>query len=118
VAQALNVARVEAAKAMGAASIIATASGGCPGWVPAQQMLLALSTPPLADDACHTPPQAAPNPSPHPFPTPHAAPTPSPPPPPDGNARLLRKLGFVDIGETITFVDRPGVVFLALQLDL
>jgi hypothetical protein len=38
--------------------------------------------------------------------------------PADGNARLLVKLGFVDIGETISFDDRPGVVFHAMQLDL
>jgi hypothetical protein len=60
-----------------------------------------------------------PGPPPPRLPPPPPAPPPPPPPPhPDGNARLLRKLGFVDIGETITFDDRPGVVFLALQLDL
>ena len=59
--QSLNAVRVDAAKAMGAASVMVTAS--------------------------------------------------------EGNARLLLKLGFVDIGETISFDDRPGVVFRALQLD-
>ena len=62
VAQSLNVVRVEAARAMGAKSVMATAS--------------------------------------------------------DGNARLLLKLGFEDIGETIVFDDRPTVVFRALQLNL
>ncbi len=36
----------------------------------------------------------------------------------EGNARLLRKLGFEDIGETIYFSDRPGTLFIALQLNL
>ena len=36
----------------------------------------------------------------------------------EGNARLLRKLGFVDIGETIVFDDRPNTLFHALQLNL
>jgi predicted GNAT family N-acyltransferase len=36
----------------------------------------------------------------------------------EGNARLLRKLGFEDIGETIFFSDRPGTLFIALQLNL
>lgn len=35
----------------------------------------------------------------------------------DGNARLLRKIGFVDIGETIEFSDRPGTIFHAMQYD-
>ncbi len=61
VAQSLNQVRVEAARLMGARSVMATAS--------------------------------------------------------EGNARLLLKLGFTDIGETISFDDRPGVVFHALQLD-
>ena len=36
----------------------------------------------------------------------------------EGNARLLRKLGFIDIGETIYFDDRPNTLFHALQLNL
>ncbi len=35
-----------------------------------------------------------------------------------GNARLLQKLGFEDIGETVYFDDRPGTCFYALQLNL
>lgn len=35
-----------------------------------------------------------------------------------GNARLLKKLGFEDIGETVYFEDRPGTCFYALQLNL
>lgn len=34
------------------------------------------------------------------------------------NARLLRRAGFRDIGATVTFAERPGVVFAAMQLDL
>ena len=37
----------------------------------------------------------------------------------EGNARLLQKKnGFEDIGERVEFSDRPGVLFLALQLNL
>lgn len=36
----------------------------------------------------------------------------------EGNARLLRKLGFEDIGETVYFEDRPGTCFWALQYNL
>jgi len=60
-AQQLNAARVAAARAMGARSVIATAS--------------------------------------------------------DGNARLLRKIGFFDIGQSIVFADRPSTTFHALQLN-
>jgi predicted GNAT family N-acyltransferase len=35
-----------------------------------------------------------------------------------GNARLLKKLGFEDIGETVYFEDRPDTCFYALQLNL
>lgn len=34
------------------------------------------------------------------------------------NASLLLKIGFVDIGQTVVFSDRPNTVFYALQLDL
>lgn len=34
-----------------------------------------------------------------------------------GNARLLKKLGFEDIGETVYFEDRPGTCFYALQYN-
>ena len=36
----------------------------------------------------------------------------------EGNARLLRKLGFEDIGETVSFEDRPNTSFYAMQLNL
>ena len=36
----------------------------------------------------------------------------------EGNARLLRKIGFTDIGEKIIFSDRPNTTFYALQLNL
>lgn len=36
----------------------------------------------------------------------------------EGNARLLRKLGFWDIGKVVEFDDRPGIPFHALQLNL
>lgn len=36
----------------------------------------------------------------------------------DGNARLLTKLGFEKIGQTVEFSDRPGVIFHAMQLNL
>lgn len=61
-AQMLNDVRVEEAKAMGAKSIIVTASAG--------------------------------------------------------NASLLTKIGFFDIGERIVFEDRPGVTFIAMQKNL
>ena len=35
-----------------------------------------------------------------------------------GNAKLLKKLGFFDIGEQIVFDDRPHTLFYALQLNL
>ncbi len=34
------------------------------------------------------------------------------------NARLLSRIGFVDIGVTISFDDRPGVVFHAMECEL
>ena len=34
------------------------------------------------------------------------------------NARLLRGAGFRDVGVTVTFADRPGATFAAMQLDL
>lgn len=34
-----------------------------------------------------------------------------------GNAKLLKKIGFEDIGETIYFDDRPGVLFYAMQYN-
>jgi predicted GNAT family N-acyltransferase len=60
-AQALNAVRVDAARAMGARSVMVTASGG--------------------------------------------------------NATLLQRIGFVAIGQTIVFSDRPNTVFHALQLN-
>jgi hypothetical protein len=36
----------------------------------------------------------------------------------DGNTSLLKKLGFQEIGQKITFSDRPNTIFTALQLDL
>lgn len=36
----------------------------------------------------------------------------------EANVRLLSKLGFVKIGETVKFDDRPGVIFHAMQLNL
>jgi predicted GNAT family N-acyltransferase len=35
-----------------------------------------------------------------------------------GNARLLERIGFKDIGEQVEFDDRPGIIFSALQLLL
>ena len=35
----------------------------------------------------------------------------------EANARLLRKIGFEDIGQTIEFSDRPRTLFVALQLN-
>lgn len=35
----------------------------------------------------------------------------------EGNARLLKKLGFEDIGERVFFEDRPNTCFYALQYD-
>jgi predicted GNAT family N-acyltransferase len=34
-----------------------------------------------------------------------------------GNVGLLERLGFAEIGETIEFEDRPGEIFVAMQLD-
>jgi predicted GNAT family N-acyltransferase len=62
VAQLLNAARVEAARAMGAKSVMATAS--------------------------------------------------------EGNARLLLRIGFFEIGQTVVFADRPKTTFHALQMNL
>lgn len=36
----------------------------------------------------------------------------------DGNSNLLKKLGFEEIGQKITFEDRPNTIFNALQLNL
>lgn len=36
----------------------------------------------------------------------------------EANARLLRKLGFFDIGKVVEFEDRPGVPFHALQYNM
>lgn len=36
----------------------------------------------------------------------------------EGNAKLLRKLGFFDIGRIVEFEDRPGIPFHALQLNI
>ena len=36
----------------------------------------------------------------------------------EGNASLLRKLGFFEIGHRIEFDDRPGVSFIAMQKNL
>jgi predicted GNAT family N-acyltransferase len=36
----------------------------------------------------------------------------------EGNASLLRKIGFFEIGHRIEFDDRPGVSFIAMQKNL
>ncbi len=36
----------------------------------------------------------------------------------EANAKLLHNIGFEYIGQNIEFTDRPGTLFIALQLDL
>ncbi len=36
----------------------------------------------------------------------------------EANAKLLHSIGFEYIGQNIEFADRPGTLFVALQLDL
>ena len=35
-----------------------------------------------------------------------------------GNMRLLKKIGFVEIGQEVVFEDRPNTIFYALQFDI